>query len=85
MARALGSAVPLGGWLVGVLALVLWVSALSLRWLDLLVALLFVVGLTLSLAGYLMGASPRARRIGVVATGWNAFGLAVLTIAYAAG
>ena len=45
MARALGVGVPAGGLVAGVAALALWVSALSLRWLDGLVAALFVAGL----------------------------------------
>jgi hypothetical protein len=85
MARALGPGVPVGGLAVGTAALVLWVSALSLGWLDLLVALLFATGLGLSLAGYLRGGDPRTRRIGVVAFGWNAFGLAAVALLYASG
>ena len=85
MARALGPVVPVGGLLAGVVAVVLWVSALSLGWLDLVVALLFAAGLSLSVAGYALGATDRARRLGVVAIGWNAFGLAALSIVYAAG
>ncbi|MDB4966208.1 MAG: hypothetical protein JWN44_1897 [Myxococcales bacterium] len=85
MARALGPGVPVGGLAAGVAALVLWVSALSLGWLDTAVALLFVAGLALSLAGYAFGADERARRLGVIAVGWNAFGLAAFTILYAAG
>jgi hypothetical protein len=83
MARALGVGVPAGGLAVGVAALVLWVSAWSLGWLDLLVGALFVVGLGLSLAGYFRGVDERTRRVGVVALGWNAFGLAALAILYA--
>ena len=85
MARVLGVAFPVGGLLAGVAALALWVSALSLRWLDGLVAILFVAGLLLALAGCLRGADARTRRLGVVAIGWNALGLAALTILYAAG
>jgi hypothetical protein len=85
MARTLGVSVPVGGLLAGVTALVLWVSALSPRWLDGLVAILFVAGLALSLAGYLRGADDRTRRLGVVAIGWNAFGLAMLAMLYVAG
>ena len=85
MARALGVGVPVGGLVAGVTALVLWVSALSVRWLDGLVAILFVAGLALALASYLRGADDRTRRLGVLAIGWNAFGLATLAILYAAG
>jgi hypothetical protein len=85
MARALGLGLPVGGLLVGVIALVLWVSAVQLGWLDLLVALLFVVGLGLSVAGYFLGASDRVRRVGVMGIGWNAFGLAAIAILYASG
>jgi hypothetical protein len=85
MARALGLGPPVGGLVVGVIALILWVSAVALGWLDLLVALLFVAGLALSLAGYFLGGSDRARRIGVMGIGWNAFGLAAVAILYAAG
>ena len=63
----------------------LWVSGVGLGWLDLLVALLFVAGLGLSLAGYTLGASDRARQLGVVAIGWNAFGLVLFGLLYAAG
>jgi hypothetical protein len=85
MARALGSLVPVGGLVAGVIALVLWVSSLSLGWLDAAVALLFVAGLGLSICGYALGANNRARRLGVIAIGWNAFGLAALAIVYAVG
>ena len=85
MARTLGLGLPIAGILVGVTALVLWVSAISLGWLDLLVGLLFVAGLGLSLSGYFMGGSDRARRVGVIGIGWNAFGLATVAILYAAG
>ncbi|MCU1281907.1 MAG: hypothetical protein JWM53_5453 [bacterium] len=85
MACALGVGVPIGGLVAGVGALVLWVSALSLRWLDGLVALLFAAGLALALASYWSGADERTRRLGVLAVGWNAFGLATLAILYAAG
>ena len=83
MARALGVGVPLGGLAAGAVALMLWVSALALRWLDGLVAALFAVGLALALAGYLGGADERTRRLGVIAIGWNALGLAALAILYA--
>ena len=85
MARALGLGLPIGGLVVGVAALVLWVSAVALSWLDLLVGLLFIAGLTMSLVGYFMGGSNRARRVSVMGIGWNAFGLAAVAILYAAG
>jgi hypothetical protein len=85
MARALGIGVPAGGLAAGVVALALWVSALSLRWLDLLVALLFLAGLGLALAGYFRGADDRTRRVAVIATGWNAFGLLAIAVLYATG
>ena len=85
MARALGVGVPVGGLAAGVTALVLWVSALSLRWLDGLVAVFFTAGLALALLSVARGADERTRRLGVVAIGWNAFGLATLAILYAAG
>jgi hypothetical protein len=85
MARALGIAAPAGGLTAGVAALVLWVSALSMRWLDGAVAVLFAAGLVLALASYVRGADARTRRLGVVALGWNAFGLAALLVLYAAG
>jgi hypothetical protein len=85
MGRALGVGVPIGGLVAGVTALVLWVSALSVRWLDGLVATLFLAGLTLALASYVRGADDRTRRLGVLAIGWNAFGLATLAILYASG
>jgi len=85
MARALGVGVPAGGLLAGVAALVLWVSALSLRWLDGLVAGLFAAGLVLAIAAYARGADARTRRLGVVALGWNAFGLLMLLALYVAG
>ena len=85
MTSALGVGVPAGGLAAGVLALTLWVSALSLRWLDGLVAALFVVGLALAVAGYARAADERTRRLAIIAIGWNAFGLAVLLALYAAG
>jgi hypothetical protein len=85
MARALGVGVPAGGLAAGVLALALLVSALSLRWLDGLVAALFAVGLTLAVAGCVRPADERTRRLAIVAMGWNAFGRAVLLALYAAG
>ena len=85
MARALGVGVPAGGLAAGVLALAVWVSALSLRWLDDLVAALFAVGLALAVSGYARAADERTRRVAVIAIGWNAFGLAVLLALYAAG
>jgi len=85
MARALGIAAPAGGLTAGVAALALWTSAISMRWRDGVVALLFTVGLALALAGCFRGANTRTRRLGVVATGWNAFGLAALLVLYALG
>ena len=85
MARALGIAAPAGGLTAGVAALALWVSALSMRWLDSVVAILFAVGLVLALASYVRGADERTRRLGVVAIGWNAFGLTALLVLYAVG
>jgi hypothetical protein len=46
---------------------------------------LFAAGLVLALASYVRGADARTRRLGVVALGWNAFGLAALLVLYAAG
>jgi len=85
MARALGIAAPAGGLTAGVAALVLWVSAITMRWLDGVVVLLFALGLALAIASYLRGTNARTRRLGVVAIGWNAFGLAALLVLYAAG
>jgi len=85
MARTLGLAFPVGGLVVGVAALALWVSALPLRWLDLGVGLMFAAGLGLAIAGYLRGADERTRRASVIAMGWNAFGLLVMLVLYAAG
>ena len=85
MARAIGVGVPVGGLVAGVTALTLWVSALSWRGLDVLVAALFVAGLALALASHFRGADDRTRRLAVLAVGWNAFGLATLAILYAAG
>jgi len=85
MARAFGVAAPAAGLTAGVVALALWVSALSLRWLDVLVALLFAVGLVLAVVSYARGADDRTRRLGIIALGWNAFGLATLLVLYAAG
>ncbi|HXU70657.1 MAG TPA: hypothetical protein VN947_15075 [Polyangia bacterium] len=82
MARALGVGVPAGGLTAGVAALVLWVSALPLRWLDGLVAGLFACGLVLAVAGFARGADTRTRRLGVLALGWNAFGLLILAAVY---
>lgn len=83
--RALVPALPVSGLVVGVVALVLWVSAVSLSWLDVLVALLFLAGLGMCIAGYALGAADRARRLSVLGIGWNAFGLAAVLILYAAG
>ncbi len=85
MARVLGLGVPVGGLTVGVAALALWVSALSLRWLDALVATLFAAGLALAVAGYIRGGDERTRRVAIIAMGWNAFGLATLLLLYAVG
>ena len=85
MARALGVGVPVGGLTAGVVALALWVSAVSLRWLDALVATLFTVGLALALVSYVRGGDERTRRVAIIAIGWNAFGLAMLLALYAAG
>ena len=85
MARALGIAAPAGGLTAGVAALGLWVSAIAMRGLDGVVALLFAIGLALAVASYVRGANARTRRLGVVAIGWNAFGLAALLVLYAAG
>jgi hypothetical protein len=84
MARALGVGVPAGGLLAGVAALTLWVSALPLRWLDGLVAALFAVGLGLAVAAYARGGNARARRLGVVALGWNALGLLLVVAVWLA-
>ena len=84
MARALGIGVPAAGLGAGVVALVLWVSALPLRWLDGLAAALFAAGLALAVAGYVRG-DARTRRLGVVSIGWNAFGLLGLLTVYVAG
>lgn len=85
MARTLGVGVPVGGLAAGVVALALWVSAISLHWLDALVAALFGAGLALAVASYVRGADERTRRVGIVAIGWNAFGLATLLALYTAG
>ena len=47
--------------------------------------LLLAAGLALALASYLRGADDRTRRLGVVAFGWNAFGLVLLLVLYVAG
>ncbi len=85
MGRSVGLTVPLGGLAAGILALALWVSAVALGWLDLVVLLLLTGGLAAALVGYLRGADARTRQIGVIAVGWNAFGLALLLFFYAAG
>lgn len=85
MAAELGVAVPAGGLAAGVLALVLWVSALPWRWLDALVAALLVAGLALAAWGLVRGATTRTRRVAIVALGWNAFALVTLAILYASG
>lgn len=85
MAAELGVAAPAGGLAAGVAALVLWVSPLSWRWLDLVVALLFAAGLALAGAALWRGADARTRRLAVVALGWNAFGLVTLATLYASG
>jgi hypothetical protein len=85
MARALGVGVPAGGLVSGVVALALWVSAVSARWLDGMVAALFAMGLAVAIASYVRGADDRTRLFSIIAIGWNAFGLATLLILYAAG
>jgi hypothetical protein len=85
MARTLGLRLPAGGLAVGVLALALWFSALPLRWLDALVALLFLAGVGLALAAVVRGADARTRHVGVLALGWNAFGLIAIAVVYLAG
>ncbi|MCU1281777.1 MAG: hypothetical protein JWM53_5323 [bacterium] len=85
MAHALGIGVPVAGLISGIAAFALWVSAIAMRRLDAIVVVLFVTGLALALAGYFRGDDDRTRRLGVVAIGWNAFGLATLAIVYAAG
>jgi hypothetical protein len=85
MSAQLGVAAPAAGLALGVAAVALWVSALPLRWLDALVALLLVAGVALAVAGLLRGASVRARRLAVVALGWNGLGLLTLAILYTAG
>jgi hypothetical protein len=85
MRRALGPAFPVGGLAAGVTALVFLASMLRPGWLDVVVALLLLAGLGLGTAGYMLGATDGARRLGVVAIGWNALGLAALAILYAAG
>jgi hypothetical protein len=85
MVRTVGIGLPIGGLAVGVTALALWFSSVSLEWLDILVTVLFGAGLALSVAGYFRGRNDRTRRIGVIGIGWNAFGLAAVAILYAAG
>jgi hypothetical protein len=85
MAVELGVAAPAGGFAAGVAALALWVSALPWRWLDVLVALLFALGLTAAAIAYARGRDARTRRFAVVALGWNAIGLGALALVYAAG
>jgi hypothetical protein len=85
MARPIGIGVPLGGLASGVLALALWLSALSLRWLDALVAGLFAIGLGLSILGYVRGHDLPTRRFAIVGVGCNALGLVVLALLYASG
>jgi hypothetical protein len=85
MAHPLGLGAPVGGLALGVFALALWVSGTALARLDLLVALLLLVGLGLAAAGYLRGASATVRRVSIVALGWNAFGLAAVALLYAGG
>jgi formate hydrogenlyase subunit 4 len=85
MARALGPAVPVGGMFAGVAALGLWVSTVSLRWLDTAVSLLLVAGLALSVAAYVRGVDARTRRLAIAAIGWNLFGFVVLAMVYVAG
>lgn len=85
MARALALGLPTGGLAVGVLALALWLSALPLRWLDGLVALLFFAGLGLAIAALRRGGDGRVRQLGVLGLGCNAFGLLALAIVYLAG
>jgi hypothetical protein len=85
MARPIGIVFPLGGLASGVLALALWLSALSLRWLDAVVAVLFALGLGLSIVGYSRGRDLPTRRFAIVGVGCNALGLVVLSVLYVSG
>ncbi len=83
MSRALGFA--LAGPGVALLALLLWVSGIGLRWLDALVLGLFVVSLGLSVAGYVRGTDVQSRRFAVIGIGLSALGVVMLAVLYAAG
>jgi hypothetical protein len=83
MSRPLG--LTLAGLAVALLALLLWVSGIGLRWLDALVLGLFVVGLALSLFGYLRGRDAPSRKLAVIGIGVSALGVVMLAVLYAAG
>jgi hypothetical protein len=85
MSADVGVAAPAGGLAFGVAALALWVSALSWRGLDVLVAGMLVAGVVAGGIGYARGRDTRTRRLAVVALGWNALGLLTLALLYASG
>jgi hypothetical protein len=82
--RTLGVGLPLVGLVAALAALFCWFTLLTLPWLDQLVAALFIGGLALSLAGFLVS-DGTMRRFGVVGIGANAFGLTLHIILFAVG
>lgn len=75
----------LAGILIGFAALLAWVSALPVRLLDVIVLVMFAVGLGLSCATYLRGCDPETRRLSVIGVGINGFGVVLLAILLACG
>jgi hypothetical protein len=83
--RQIGLGAPLGGLAIAVVAFALWLSALPLRWLDALVVVAFIVGLALSVGGFLRGRDTSTRRLAVVGIGCNSLGLLIVALLYATG
>jgi hypothetical protein len=77
--------VPVAGMGVAFVALLLWVSSVAWQRLDAVVLVLFLLGVALSLSGYLFGRDAAVKRLGVIALGANAFGAILLALVYAAG
>jgi hypothetical protein len=76
---------PLGGLGASLLGLLLWVSGIGLRALDLFVLILFVAGLALSTVAYLKQREPAARRFAVVGIGLSGLCLVALAVMYGTG
>jgi hypothetical protein len=85
MQRRLRAAYPIAGIALAFVALVAWVSALPIRALDVIVLALLLVGLGLSVAGYVAGRDVLVRRVSVIGIGVSGAGVLLLSILYLAG